>query len=103
MSPTPVLAGLAVALASALAAELCWRLVRPRTMQQASACWVGGIFLRLVIALAGLAICIGLYHLAAPPLVASMAVGYMALLAFETRVTLKRMRNVPQRAAQHEP
>ena len=94
MNSTPVLAGIAIALASALSAEGCWRVIRPRTFQQFSVCWIGGILVRVTVALAGLAIFIGLFHLAAPPVVISMTLGYVAVLAVETRVTLKRMRSI---------
>jgi hypothetical protein len=94
MNPTPLLAGIAIALASALAAEVCWQVMRPRTFQQFSVCWIGAILVRVTVALVGLAICIGLFHLAAPPVVISMTLGYVVVLAFETRVTLKRMRKM---------
>ena len=88
---TSVFAGLGIALVAAVLAELWWRVLRPRTAARMTACWMGGILTRIAVALAGLAICIRLFHLSAPPLVLSMAVGYAVALAFETRVTLKRL------------
>jgi hypothetical protein len=89
-----ILAGLGIALASAIVAELWWQLVRPRTHPLMTACWLVGMITRVLVALAGLAICIGLFHLPAPPLVLSMASGYAVALVIETRVTMKRFARV---------
>jgi hypothetical protein len=89
-----VLAGFAIATASAAGAEVWWQLIRPRTAPQFTACWMAGILTRVIVALAGLAICLGLLDLAAPPLVLALVVGYAAILAVETRVTLRRMRRI---------
>lgn len=87
----PILAGLGIAAVAAVLAELWWRVLRPATAARMTVCWMGGILTRVFVALAGLAICIGLFHLAAPPLVLSMAAGYALALAVETRVTLRRL------------
>jgi hypothetical protein len=94
MTATPILAGLSIALASALLAELWWQLLRPRTHVTVMACWFTGMVTRVLVALAGLAICLGLFHLPAPPLVLSMAAGYAVALAIETRITMKRSARV---------
>ncbi len=91
MPLTSVIAGLCIAVVAAVLAEVWWRVLRPATPARMTVCWMGGILTRIAVALAGLAICICLFHLAAPPLVLSMAVGYAVALAFETRVTLKRL------------
>ena len=91
MALTSVLAGLGIAAVAALLAELWWRVLRPTTASRMTACWMGGILTRVFVALAGLAICIGLFHLAAPPLVIAMTAGYALALAVETRVTLRRL------------
>lgn len=91
MALTSSLAGLCIAAVAAALAELWWRVLRPATPARMTVCWMGGILTRIAVALAGLAICIGLFHLAAPPLVLAMAVGYAVALAVETRVTLRRL------------
>ena len=86
-----ILAGLTIALVAAALAELWWRILRPTTAAQMTICWMGGIVTRIAVALAGLAICLGLAHLAAPPLVLAMTTGYAIALAIETRITLRRL------------
>ena len=93
-----ILAGLAIAALAAILAELWWRALRPQSTGQMLICWMGGIFTRVLVALVGLAICIGLFHLAAPPLVLSTTVGYAVALAFETRLTLRRLGQTVKKA-----
>jgi hypothetical protein len=91
MQSQSILAGLTIAIIAAVLAEVWWRVLRPKTAAQMTVCWMGGILTRIAVALAGLAICLGLFHLAAPPLVLAMTAGYAIALAVETRITLRRL------------
>jgi hypothetical protein len=86
-----VTAGLFIAVASALAAEMWWQVLRPTSYPIASACWLLGIFSRLIVVLAGLAFFIKLRDLSPPPLIAATGAGYAIVLIFEVRLTIRRM------------
>jgi len=93
MSPTleAAGAGMLIALLSAVGAESLWWIFRPRTIARATACWMIGMLLRLLIALAGVGFGIGWLGLQAVPLVLSMCVGYAVVLSIETRWNVRRI------------
>jgi hypothetical protein len=86
-----VTAGLFIALLSALTAEFWWQILRPTNYPVANICWMLGIFSRVIVVLAGLAFFIKLRDLSPPPLLAATGVGYVIVLVFEVRLTIRRM------------
>lgn len=86
-----VASGLGIVVVSSVVAESWWLLLRPQSYRAAMACWMVGLLSRVFLALAGLAICIALLHLSAPPLVVAMMSGYVVVLALETRLAMRRL------------
>ncbi len=95
-----VFAGLIIVLLSTAASEVVWWLVEPQTPGLAMTCWLAGILNRIFVSLAGIAICVALLDLSAPPLVISMIVGYVVALTLETRLTLRRLHRLHERQDQ---
>jgi hypothetical protein len=91
-----VFAGLATVLTSTVAAEAWWLALRPRTPGRALACWVLGIFSRVIVALSGIAISVALLDLSRPPLIVALVAGYAVALTLETRLTLRRLGRLQQ-------
>jgi len=89
--------GIVIVVLSTLLSELWWLIIRPRTPNLAMACWLVGIFTRIIVALAGIAFCVTLLDLPAPPLVLMMVVGYAIALAIETKLTIARLNRLQKK------